>query len=273
MIRSVATSFVFAWLAAAGLAAQTAQTPAPPASPEYKVGPGDTLQVDLPDYPDYNKVCPVQANGTIVVKGLSAIRVAGLTLLQIQDAIGREYQVKKIFTSAPAVTVLITDYGSQQVFLQGEVRAIGGLTLKRPDMTLLQAIAAAGGFTVKAGPTIEIRRRTSSGTQALPPIDRKNLMSGAIPDPVLQDRDTVIVSTAPMFFIQGKIMSPGDKVWESGLTLERAIAMAGGLTAEGSNRRVEISRIVNGKRTQVKDVNLDTLILPNDIITVNRRLA
>jgi polysaccharide export outer membrane protein len=59
-------------------------------------------------------------------------------------------------------------------------------------------------------------------------------------------------------------------VLEPGTTIQQAIAMAGGLSERGSDRGITVTRMVNGKNTDVK-VTLEDKIQPNDTITVRNR--
>jgi protein involved in polysaccharide export with SLBB domain len=59
-------------------------------------------------------------------------------------------------------------------------------------------------------------------------------------------------------------------VLDPGMTVQQAIALAGGLTERGSDRRITARRLVNGKLTDVS-VRLDDKILPNDVITIPTR--
>ena len=90
-------------------------------------------------------------------------------------------------------------------------------------------------------------------------------------DMLLQDGDIVYVPPAKRFTLQGQIKNPGSLVWEAGLTLDQAIARAGGLTERGSTRGVSARRMVNGK---MKNVNLDMQdeIQPDDVVTIKQRI-
>jgi protein involved in polysaccharide export with SLBB domain len=57
---------------------------------------------------------------------------------------------------------------------------------------------------------------------------------------------------------------------ESGLTVLRALSLAGGTTALGSTGRIRITRVIEGKRIEMK-AHLDDVLLPGDTITVGAR--
>jgi polysaccharide biosynthesis/export protein VpsN len=59
-------------------------------------------------------------------------------------------------------------------------------------------------------------------------------------------------------------------VLDSGMTVQQAIALAGGLTERGTKRRISATRLVNGKRKDVS-VDLDDTVQSNDTINVPQR--
>ena len=69
----------------------------------------------------------------------------------------------------------------------------------------------------------------------------------------------------------GLVRSPGPYVWEDGLTVERALTLAGGPTERASVSRIEIQRTVNGKPEKIK-VKMTDLVLANDTIRVPQRV-
>jgi len=101
-------------------------------------------------------------------------------------------------------------------------------------------------------------------------INWKDLQLGKGTDVALMDGDIINVSTAPMFFITGEVRNGGPFVLEPGTTIQQAIAMAGGLSERGSDRGITVTRLVNGKNTDVK-VTLEDTVQPNDTITIRNR--
>ena len=76
---------------------------------------------------------------------------------------------------------------------------------------------------------------------------------------------------AQTFFISGQVRNSSTYVLEPGITVEQAIAMAGGLSDRGSDRRISASRTVKGKRVTVS-LSLTDIVQPGDTITVEQRI-
>jgi len=108
----------------------------------------------------------------------------------------------------------------------------------------------------------QVRARGNTPTQIEDLIASK-LKDGYLIDP----RVTVSVVTYREFYIIGEVKKPGGYPYQPGLTLERAIALAGGLTERASTNRVTIMR-GNGNTRSAQKAELATAILPGDSINI-----
>ena len=55
------------------------------------------------------------------------------------------------------------------------------------------------------------------------------------------------------------------------MTVLQAVSLAGGITDRGSNRRIQIVRIVDGKKREI-DAKPTDLVQPGDTVVVRQRL-
>ena len=102
-------------------------------------------------------------------------------------------------------------------------------------------------------------------------VNRQDLELGkAGQDVVLQDGDIINVPSAQHFYISGMVRNPGTFILNPGMTVQQAIALAGGLNDRGSDRRIKISRLVNGKLTEVS-VELEDKIQAGDTLMISAR--
>ena len=90
-------------------------------------------------------------------------------------------------------------------------------------------------------------------------------------DIFLEDGDTVFVPKAQRFYIQGQVKTGGSYILDPGMTVQQALALAGGLSERGSDRRISVSRTVNGKAKTMK-LKLTDKVLPDDVIDVGGRI-
>lgn len=88
------------------------------------------------------------------------------------------------------------------------------------------------------------------------------LAAGYLRDPKV----TVSVLDYRPFFVYGEVNKPGGYPYADDLTVEKAVALAGGFTPRASKRKVTLER--KGKAVGGRKVDLKTSVLPGDVITV-----
>ena len=71
------------------------------------------------------------------------------------------------------------------------------------------------------------------------------------------------------FYIHGEVKLPGGYPYQPGMTVNQAIALAGGLTERASREKILISR--EGHKNQHENGNLNSRILAGDTITIEQR--
>jgi polysaccharide export outer membrane protein len=256
-------------------------SPAPtPVNPNsYRVGLQDEVKVTVFDEPDLSTMYRVDADGSISFPLIGRVQAAGTTLSELQQRITT--MLAAGYIRNPQVRVEVNQYKSQFVYVIGEVRAPGKITMTGTTMTLLEALALAGSPTSSASnEVIVVHPIRPHAANALPATDiegarisvnRKDLELGkAGQDVVLQDGDIINVPSAQHFYITGMIRNPGTFVLDPGMSIQQAIALAGGLNERGSDRRLKISRLVNGKLTEMS-VNLEDKIQPGDTLIISGR--
>ncbi len=237
----------------------------------YVIGPQDNLSITVLDEPELTSKYRVDSDGTISMPYLKRVPLAGLSLADAQDKITA--MLKADFIRNPHVRIEVDQFKARSVLMTGEVRIQGKLTLPGTTMSLLEALALAGSATQNASNEVLIMHSPKPGEKAPDPItvNRKDLELGKVGrDITLQDGDIVNVPVAKRFYISGFVKNPGSFVLDTGTTVGQAIILAGGLSDRGSDRRIRIGRVVNGKNVEIS-VNMEDKLQPNDEIKVKSR--
>lgn len=84
---------------------------------------------------------------------------------------------------------------------------------------------------------------------------------------LVNPRVTISINEYRKFFVNGAVEKPGGYPFQPGLTLRKAIAIAGGLTERGSETKIYIIKDRDPDKESQK-TTLDAPILPGDIVTV-----
>lgn len=246
-----------------------------PGQGAYTIGPQDLLTITVFDEPDLTNKYRVDTDGMVTFPLIGRIPAAGLRIAEFQERL-RE-QLAAGYLKHPQVRVDIDQYKSQSVFVGGEVRAPGKITMSGV-MTLPEALAAAGSPLSSASNEViitHVHKPSAPGVPEREPesvhVNLKDLLLGKVgQDILLQDGDTVFVPKAQQFYITGQVKNPGQYILDPGMTVLQAISVAGGLTERGSDHGIKIERIVDGKRVEV-DAKLTDLVQANDTIRIRPR--
>jgi len=145
--------------------AEQPQSPASGCTANYVIGPDDVLDIAVWDNAQLTKSVPVRPDGKISLPLLNDIVAAGLTPMQLRDALTgalTEYMPR------PAVSVLVKEIHSVKVSVIGHVKTPGRYELK-DRATVLDVLALAGGLTEFASRgRILVLRQGAAGTSKIP---------------------------------------------------------------------------------------------------------
>jgi polysaccharide export outer membrane protein len=127
--------------------------------PEDRVGIDDTFDVRVYGEPDLTGAFRVATDGTIDYPLAGRIQVAGLRTGQIQQLLVDK--LKDRYLKEPQVMVTVKERNSQKVSVLGQVSRPGQVGYY-PNMTIVDAIASAGGFTgIAAKNSVNLRREVA----------------------------------------------------------------------------------------------------------------
>jgi polysaccharide biosynthesis/export protein len=93
------------------------------ASPDYIVGAQDVLLITSYDQPDLTGTFAVDTDGTFSFPMVGRLTVGGLTLREVEASIKKQL-VESGFFINPQITVAVSAYRSQRIFIVGEVRPV-----------------------------------------------------------------------------------------------------------------------------------------------------
>ena len=169
--------------------ASTATTAASTAA-DYRLTAGDKLRIDVYKDATLSQSLQIRPDGKVTLPLVGDVAAAGRTSVELRDAISASL---KEYITSPVVTVIVTETSPQVVYVTGEVNKPGALTLTG-QMSILQALAMAGGFTDFADKkNILIKRKSARGMETLK-FNYKDALDDDKKEPLqLRAGDTVVV--------------------------------------------------------------------------------
>jgi polysaccharide export outer membrane protein len=170
---------------------QSEAPPAVEAYANYKIGPQDVLRIDVWKENEISRSVPVRPDGKISLPLLNDVQAAGLTAMQLANNISEG--LKKFITN-PQVTVSVSEINSRRVYVTGEVTRPGAFPML-PNMTVLQALTSAGGFTQFARTKKIYVLRNEGGKPVKYPFNYNDVLKGlrAEDNIMLQPGDIIVV--------------------------------------------------------------------------------
>jgi polysaccharide export outer membrane protein len=244
--------------------------------PNYLLGPGDVLTIDVFQVPELSKVTVrVENDGTIALPLLGHVKASGLTTEEFRQELQSQWGQR--YLQDPQVTLLVKEFHAQPVSVIGAVEKPGlyPLTTRR---TLIEVLSMAGGLSrknVAPGRTVYVTRKAGFG--ALQPmkgmrlidsnkveIDLRELLYSrqASLNIDIKPLDIVSVSRAPIVYVTGDVRKPGGFVLDDRetVTVLQAVALAEGLNGTAAKSRARIiRRSEDGSRTEIK-VDLEKVL-------------
>ncbi len=150
----------------------------------------------------------------------------------------------------------------------GEVRKPGSYPLEK-ETSILEAISIAGGPSQDADPQkLELLRKKDEVQNKII-LNIKQLLNATegTEEYMIRDGDVIYQPRAEFFFVMGEVKKPGTYKLEEGMTVTKAISVAGGFTEKASKKKVRIIREKDGKQVKQR-VKSNELVQPQDIIEV-----
>jgi polysaccharide biosynthesis/export protein len=164
--------------------------PQPPATNgDYHLGAGDKLRIEVYKDTQLSQSVQIRPDGKITLPLIGDLEAAGGTPLELRDTIAKRL---KEYVNNPVVTVIVVEATAAIAYVTGEVNHPGSVALQGGALTVLQALALAGGLKDFAdAKNIRVLRRSAAGVETIK-FDYKQAIRGGSAV-YLRPGDTVVV--------------------------------------------------------------------------------
>jgi polysaccharide biosynthesis/export protein len=143
--------------------------------------------------PDLAKTVQVNEDGSINYPLIGEVPAAGKTAHELEQDLTAKLGAK--FLRNPQVTVLIKEYNSQRVTVEGSVKTSGVYSIKG-NTSLMQVIAMAGDVDSATDSGDVVVFRTISGARSAARFDIDSIKAGKSDDPPVQPGDVIVVDSS-----------------------------------------------------------------------------
>jgi polysaccharide biosynthesis/export protein len=158
---------------------------------EYRIGPGDTVEVFVWKNPEVSRTVPVKPDGTISLPLVGEQRAAGLTPAELRETLTKAYSA---YVAAPEVSVIVGQVNSLYVSVIGEGGKPGRYPLPSARTTVLELLAMIGGPNPFASTgNIRVLRREGDHVREIPFNYDAAVAGNADEDFYLKPGDVIVV--------------------------------------------------------------------------------
>lgn len=226
-----------------------------PVTPDYVIGPGDELRVQVWGQVTMNGRYTVDRAGDIYISQLGTVHVAGLHYAQVQDYL--KSQMGRVFRNFD-LNVNMGQLRSIQVFVVGQARRPGSYTISSLS-TLVNAIFATGGPKPEGSLRhIQLKR----GGKLIVDFDLYALLEygdKSKDEPLLPGDVIYIPPVGPQVAVAGSVNSPAIYELKSAdsTTVGDVLGLAAGLTSVASNENVRLERVDDRRMRSIMLIPLD----------------
>ncbi len=223
-----------------------------PVGPDYILGPGDTLVIDLWGAIEGHYETTVDRNGTLTLPKIGAVNLWGQSFAQARETLRQ--QVAKYFSNFE-INVTMGGLRSIQVYLVGEVNSPGTYTVSSMA-TILNALTLAGGPS-RSGSLRDVQLVRAG--QVISRVDFYDFfMAGdRSRDLRLQSGDTIHVPiSGAQVGVAGDVRRPAIYELKGGETLHDLLQMAGGFQSTAYLKKVQVERVLAHEGRKVIDLDL-----------------
>jgi protein involved in polysaccharide export with SLBB domain len=185
---------LFALVAAVGCAGRNRQPSGPIQAvelvPEERLGIDDIFEVRVLGEPDLSGPYRIAADGTVDYPFIGRVSVSGMRSGEVQEFIAAK--LASGYLKKPQVTVMVKEWHSRKVLVMGQVHSPGSVVYFT-NMTIVDAIAAVGGFTGIASKNSVTLRREIKGSVQTTNYPVADISEGRAPNVVLRPGDILVV--------------------------------------------------------------------------------
>jgi len=225
-----------------------------PVGPDYVVGPGDSLTIDLWGGISTKLVRIVDRQGRVTLPEAGPVLVSGRSLAEVQQAVQRAMDTQYRDTSTD---VSVSRLRTIRIYVVGEVEEPGAYDISSLS-TALNALVGAGGVTPRGSLRALKHMR---GKQDLEEIDAYDLLlHGVSPDAKkLENGDTLLVPpVGPQVTVTGMVRRPAIYELNGESSVEDVLELAGGILPAAALRHVEVQRLEAHEKHTMLSLDLST---------------
>jgi protein involved in polysaccharide export with SLBB domain len=232
-----------------------------PVGPDYVIGPGDGLEIDLWGSVSQRIFRVVDREGRVALPESGPLLVSGRSLGDVQMAVQKVLRTEYRDVSAD---VSLSRLRTVRVYVVGDVAEPGAYDISSLS-TPLNALFAAGGIT----PRGSLRGlKHYRGKQLVEEVDAYDLLLHGVRSDMarLENGDTLLVPSAgPQVTVDGMVRRPAIYELHGETSLSDVLELAGGILPTATLRHVQVQRVEAHEKRTMLTLNLSPTGDPDSV--------
>lgn len=244
----------------------------PRANIDYKLGQGDAIRIVVFQNPDLTLDSRVSESGTITYPLIGTVDIGGLSIEAAEKRIASGLKDGG-FVQKPQVNIILIQVRGNQVSVLGQVNRPGRFPLETANNRISDVLAMAGGIAPQGADTI-VMTGIREGKPFRREIDFPSIFidNKSEEDILVSGGDILYIHRAPVFYIYGEAQRSGSYRIERSMTVQQALAQAGGPTLRGTENRIRVNRRMPGGEIAKLSLEAHEPVLADDVIYVRESL-
>lgn len=228
-------------------------------SADYVLGPGDLITMTIYESEDLNTETRISSRGDISMPLLGRVTIEGLTAAEAEKKI--EEALTKDYMHTAHVSLFIKEKMNQHITIVGAVKQPGTFETQSRKR-ILEVLAYAGGLTGSSGDTAYVTRKERNGSDnKVYLVDLKELLTRGRIDMnmLIKGGDVIFIPESDMIQVDGAVRRPGSFKIDSDMTIDSAIASAGGLANYADEHDIKLIRKNSEGKREIVQLSMDDI--------------
>lgn len=242
------------------------------AATDYVLGTGDVVKITVYDHPDLTSVTRIGESGRVSFPLIGEVKLGDHTISDAEAKLAR-YLKEGEFVRNPQVSINVEQFRSQQVSILGSVNKPGKYSIETSN-ALVDMLAFAGGINSEGADRVRVIKQGSDGAVTQLDADLVKLFKfgDTTQNLAIGNGDVIFVPRMDRFYIYGEVQKPGVYRLERRMLVMQALAVAGGLTARGTEKNIKVRRHSAAGQVETIDASALDELQNDDVVFIKESL-
>ena len=227
---------------------------------DYLIGPGDLITITVFESEELNTESRISSRGDLSMPLLGRVQISGLAAIDAEKKI--EQALIENYMHTAHVSLFIKERMNQHITLVGAVKQPGTFETQSRKR-ILEVLAFAGGLTETAGDTAYVTRKNiKDDSNQVFIVDLEALVTQGRTDMnmLIHGEDVIFIPQSDLIRVDGAVNRPGSFKIDGEMTIDNAIASAGGIARYADDEDIKLIRKNKEGKREIIQFTMDDIL-------------